>query len=71
MHKYTATFDFEVTACEEIGGLNISNANIDNLRSLIPTSVDLDKNVDLMGVAFNAAVVNEFNKNGLYISRLI
>ncbi len=64
MHKYTATFDFEVTACEEIGGLNISNANIDNLRSLIPTSVDLDKNVDLMGVAFNAAVVNEFNKNG-------
>ena len=64
MHKYTATFDFEVTACEEIGGLNISNANIENLRSLIPTSVDLDKNVDLMGVAFNAAVVNEFNKNG-------
>jgi len=63
-HKYTATFDFEVTACEEIGGLNISNANIDNLRALIPTSVDLDKNVDLMGVAFNAAVVNEFNKNG-------
>ena len=24
----------------------------------------LDKNVDLMGVAFNAAVVNEFNRNG-------
>jgi hypothetical protein len=24
----------------------------------------LDKNIDLMGVAFNAAVVNEFNKNG-------
>ena len=64
MHKYTTTFDFEVTACEEIGGINISNANIDNLKSLIPSSVDLDKNIDLMGVAFNAAVVNEFNKNG-------
>ena len=64
MHKYTTTFDFEITACEKIGGINISNANIENLRSLIPTSVDLDKNVDLMGVAFNAAVVNEFNRNG-------
>ena len=64
MHKYTTTFDFEITACEKIGGVNISNANIENLRSLIPTSVDLDKNVDLMGVAFNAAVVNEFNRNG-------
>ena len=64
MHKYTTTFDFEVTACQEIGGINISKANIENLRGLIPTSIDLDKNIDLMGVAFNAAVVNEFNKNG-------
>jgi hypothetical protein len=30
--------------------------------------VDLKKNIDLMGVAFNAAVVNEFNKNGDGIS---
>lgn len=64
MHKYTTTFDFEVTACQEIGGIDISKANIENLRGLIPTSVNLDKNIDLMGVAFNAAVVNEFNKNG-------
>ena len=64
MHKYTTTFDFEVTACQEIGGIDISKANIENLRGLIPTSVDLEKNIDLMGVAFNAAVVNEFNKNG-------
>lgn len=64
MHKYTTTFDFEITACQEIGGIDISKANIQNLRGLIPTSVDLDKNIDLMGVAFNAAVVNEFNKNG-------
>lgn len=64
MHKYTTTFEFEVQACEDIAGLNVSTANIENLRSLIPSSVDLEKNIDLMGVAFNAAVVNEFNKNG-------
>jgi hypothetical protein len=63
-YKYTTTFNFEVRACEEIAGINLSQANIENLRSLIPTSVDLKKNIDLMGVAFNAAVVNEFNKNG-------
>ena len=64
MHKYTTTFDFEIKACREIGGVDISKANITNLKSLIPDSVDLEKNIDLMGVAFNAAVVNEFNKNG-------
>lgn len=64
MHKYKTNFDFEVSACQEIAGINISNANIENLRGLIPSSVDLEKNIDLMGVAFNAAVVNEFNKNG-------
>jgi hypothetical protein len=32
MHKYTTTFDFEVTACQEIGGIDISKANIENLR---------------------------------------
>ena len=41
-----------------------NKANIQNLKELIPNSVDLEKNIDLMGVAFNAAVVNEFNKNG-------
>ena len=63
-HKYTTTFDFEIKACQEIAGLDISQANIENLRGLIPNSVNLEKNIDLMGVAFNAAVVNEFNKNG-------
>ena len=58
MHKYTTTFEFEVKACEEIAGINLSKANIQNLKELIPSSVDLEKNIDLMGVAFNAAVVN-------------
>jgi hypothetical protein len=67
-YKYSTTFDFEVQACREIAGINVSKANIENLKPLIPTNVDLDKNIDLMGVAFNAAVVNEFNKNGDGIS---
>ena len=67
-YKYSTTFDFEVQACREIAGIDISKANIENLKPLIPTNVDLKKNIDLMGVAFNAAVVNEFNKNGDGIS---
>jgi hypothetical protein len=34
------------------------------LREIIPEDVDLDKNIDLLAVAFNAALVNKFNKNG-------
>lgn len=67
-YRYSTAFDFEIQACNEIAGIDISKANIDNLKPLIPTNVDLDKNIDLMGVAFNAAVVNEFNKNGDGIS---
>ena len=43
---------------------NVSRASLDNLKSLIPNSeVDFNENIDLLGVAFNAAVVNRFNKN--------
>ena len=42
----------------------ISEASLENLKPLIPAEVDLEKNIDLLGVAFNAAVVNKFNKNG-------
>jgi len=44
--------------------LGISQASVDALEPLIPTSIDLKKNIDLIGVAFNAAVVNKFNRNG-------
>jgi hypothetical protein len=67
-YKYSTNFDFEIKACDNIGGISLSKANIQNLRPLIPNEVDLDKNIDLMGVAFNAAVVNEFNNNGDGIS---
>tara|TARA_B100000900_G_scaffold405215_1_gene414520 strand:+ start:2590 stop:4182 length:1593 start_codon:yes stop_codon:yes gene_type:complete len=43
--------------------LQISQASLDSLKTLMPESIDLDKNIDLVGVAFNAAVVNKFNKN--------
>ena len=63
-YKYTATFDHEVHASAADINSYVSEASLDNLRPLIPDSVDLNKNIDLMGVAFNAAVVNKFNKNG-------
>jgi hypothetical protein len=37
---------------------------LESLRPLIPSEINLDKNIDLLAVAFNAAVVNKFNKNG-------
>ena len=62
--KYTAKFNNTVSASAEMGGMNISKASLEPLRKLIPETVDLDRNIDLIGVAFNAAVVNRFNKNG-------
>ena len=42
----------------------ISRASLENLMPLIPTSqINFDENIDLLGVAFNAAVINKFNKN--------
>ena len=65
--KYTGNFTSSVKAscadgsCKRWG---ISEASLENLKPLIPEDVDLSKNIDLLGVAFNAAVVNRFNKNG-------
>lgn len=63
-YKYTATFEAEVFSCDIGGGSFISKASLDNLESLIPKGIDFEDNIDLFGVAFNAAVVNKFNKNG-------
>ena len=41
----------------------ISRASLQNLSDLIPNEINYDENIDLLGVAFNAAVVNKFNKN--------
>ena len=63
-YKYTATFESVVHASSEIDGLQLSKASLTSLKDLIPEDVDLDRNIDIMAVAFNAAVINKFNKNG-------
>jgi len=63
-YKYTATFDADILPCDIGGSSFISKASLDNLETLIPKGIDFEDNIDLLGVAFNAAVVNRFNKNG-------
>jgi len=63
-YKYTTTFEADVLPCEISESSFISKASLSNLESLIPEGIDFEDNIDLMGVAFNAAVVNRFNKNG-------
>ena len=41
-YKYTAAFDFEVNACEEIAGINIAKANIEKLK-IINTYISRSK----------------------------
>lgn len=63
--KYRATFPSNlIYASTDVNFLNISNASAEHLGSLIPENIDLKKNIDLIAVAFDAAVVNDFNKNG-------
>lgn len=62
--KYTTTFENTVFASNDIESSNISQASLEALKPLIPKDINLEKNIDIIGVAFNAAVVNKFNKNG-------
>ena len=65
MFLYRTKFDNIVTASLNFdNNVLLSQASLEPLRSIIPSSVNLEKNVDLVGAAFNAAVVNRFNKNG-------
>ena len=63
-YKYTTTFECPLLACEINESSLISKASLQNLAPLLPTNIDYESNVDLLGVAFNAAVVNKFNRNG-------
>ena len=63
-YKYTATFEAPLSSCKINSASLISKASLKNLEPLIPKEIDYNENVDLMGVAFNAAVINQFNKNG-------
>ena len=64
-YKYTTSFSQPIIASADIDqdNIKISKASLDDLKTLMPESINLDKNIDLIGVAFNAAVVNKFNKN--------
>ena len=64
-YKYKTAFLQPILASADIDqeNIKISKASLSDLKGLMPESVDLDKNIDLVGVAFNAAVVNRFNKN--------
>lgn len=65
MFKYRTSFENFVTASLNFdNNVLVSKASLESLKSLIPSSVNLDANVDLIGAAFNAALVNKFNKNG-------
>jgi sulfur carrier protein ThiS len=64
-YKFKTQFDFEVFATDDLeNDLSISVASLENLKPLIPKGIDLDRNIDLIGAAFNAAIVNRFNRNG-------
>lgn len=63
-YKYSTKFNFNVFASTELNDLQISKASLEPLKEMIPDDIDLEKNIDIMAVAFNAAVVNRFNKNG-------
>jgi len=64
-YKYITSFSSEINPIE-VHQLkeSIANDSLDSLKSLIPEDIDFEKNIDLIGVAFNAAVINKFNKNG-------
>ena len=65
-YRYTTKFNSIVrgSCLECCDDFEVSEASLETLKPLIPDSVDLERNIDLVGVAFNAAVVNRFNKNG-------
>jgi hypothetical protein len=63
-YRYSTTFDFQVSASVDYDETNVAKASLESLKGLIPDSVDTERNIDIMAVAFNAAVVNKFNKNG-------
>ena len=64
-YKYITSFENIISASLNFEETQmISRASLDSLKSLIPKDVNLDKNIDLIGASFNAAIVNKFNKNG-------
>lgn len=62
--KYTTSFAENISVSKIKKEELKSFASLDSLKGIMPDGVDLEKNIDLVGVVFNAAVANMFNKNG-------
>lgn len=58
-----ATFESEIISASSWKDSEISRASLEGLRGLIPEEVDLQKNPDLISIAFNGSVANLCNKN--------
>ena len=69
-YKYKTQFSNPIIKSENVNfNFNLeSSASLNNLKDLIPEDINFDKNIDLLGVAFNAALINVFNRNGDGIS---
>lgn len=64
-NNYTALFGHVIQARDlfNVEKLSISEASCSELRKFVPM-VDFSQNKDLLGIAFDVAVVNAFNRNG-------
>jgi hypothetical protein len=64
--KYHARFDGIIVQAKvaQEEDKYLATASINQLKEFLPNHVDLDVNKDLLGVAFDAFVVNRGNKNG-------
>jgi len=64
--KYHSIFDGIIVQAKiaEEEDKYLATASINQLKKFLPTHVNLDVNKDLLGVAFDAFVVNRGNKNG-------
>ena len=62
--QYTTSFAENISVSKIKKEELKSFASLDSLKGIMPSGVDLKKNIDLVGVVFNAAVANMFNKNG-------
>ena len=65
LFKHKAVFQNEIIASSELSDpdFQINEASLRSLSPLVPKDIDLEANIDLLGVAFNAAVANRFNRN--------
>ena len=62
--KYSTKFYQDISLSNSEESNYLSKASLESLKEIAPEGIDFEKNIDLVGVAFNAAVANRFNKNG-------